>query len=322
MHRLYCITPEKQYDITPLVGKISWQSHVDELGVKLDFTVAFNDDRFFPINPVDLAYLIVLRNQDEIFRGVVVTEQRNGRGEISYTCFDYAFYLNKSKEIYQFNGIPVDQAIRKILSDFNVPAGSIVGIPYPIKKIYNGEVVSDIIKDILSQAEKALGTKYRMEMRLGKLYIEHQQDLVVKPMFQLAPNIAPVPVTAVISNPSRMRSIEEMRNSIKITCNDKVVAEIRDEGLIARYGLLQEVQSIDEKEQGQARQIAANLLKDLGRVFEEISIEVPGADEVRAGRIIEVEEPITGLKGQYLIKDVTHTVEKGIHTMQLGLGVV
>lgn len=321
MHKLFCITNNKQYDITPLVGTISWKSSVDQLGVQLNFEDAYNDDRYFPMNPVDLGSMVVLSNQFEVYRGMVVKEAKNGRSPIQYNSFDFAFYLNKSKAIYQFNGMAADVAIKKILTDFNVPVGSITGIPVPITKIYPGDVVSDIIKDILKQAELVTGIKYRLEMRVDKLYIENQKDLIIAPTFMLADIFGPLPVTSAISNPSRSRSIEEMKNNIKLTNNNKVVSEVKSDYLIRKYGLLQEVQSIEDKDLGKAYTIAASQLKDLGRIMEENSIVVPGDDNARAGRLLEVTEPITGMKGLYLIKDVVHTIKSGIHTMQLGLGV-
>jgi len=322
VHNLYCITNNKQYDITPITGLLTWKSSIDQLGVQLDFEIAYNDDRYFPVNPVDIGSMIVLAGQAEIFRGIVVTEQKTGRGAVQYTCFDPAFYLNQSKAIYQFKGMAADGAIKKVLGDFGVPVGGVAGMPTLITQIYNDKIVADIIRDILDRVEKETGAKHRMEMRAGKLHIEKQTDLLIKPTFKLAENLAEVPVTAAISNPTRRRSIEEMRNSIKIVSEDNVVGEAKNDGLIKQYGLLQEVQSIDKKDTAQAKQIAQNLLKDLGRIMEENSIEVPGHDDVRAGRLIEVEEPVTGMTGRYLVKDVAHTVRNGIHTMQLGLGVM
>lgn len=322
VHQIYCITGQKQYNITPIVGQISWRSNIDELGVQLDFDVAFNDIRLFPKSPVDIGSMVVLKNTDEIFRGFVVTEQKQGRNPIQYNAFDGAFYLNKSKEVYQFSKIAADTAIKKILSDFGVPIGSIASMSLPISKIYPGETGADIIKDILEQVQQATGIKYRMEMRGGKLYIEKQQDLLIKAAFKLADNIGAVDVTEAISEPHRKRSIEEMRNSIKIISDNKVLAEVKNDALIKQYGLLQDVQSIDQKDLAKAKQVASNLLKDLGKIFEENSINVLGDDRVRAGRIIEVTEQITGMSGKYLIKDVTHTINNGLHTMQLGLGVV
>ncbi len=319
-HKLYCITGSKQYDITPIVGSVSWKSDTEQLGVQLDFEIAYNDTRFFPVNPVDLGSMLILYGAAEIFRGLAITEQKNGRAAIQYTCLDPAFYLNKSKGVYQFNGMPANQAITKMLTDFSVPIGSIAAMSTPITKIYNDKVMSEIIKDILSQVTIATGNKYRLEMRAGKIYIENQQDLVITPTFQIALNAGPVACTAAITNPTRKRSIEEMKNSIQIISNNQVVAELKDEALIAKYGLLQEVQTNDGSVTD--LQAAQSLLDEFGKIIEDNGLDLPGNDEVRAGRILAVEEPITGMTGQYLISNVQHTDTAGIHTMNLNLGVV
>lgn len=321
MHELWTVKDNKMYNISPLVGSINWGNNINELGEKLDFDIAFNDDRYFPLNPIDLGNLMILKNNDEILRSIVVTEQRQGRGAIIYNSFDYAFYLNKSKGVYQFNKVLAKKAITKILSDFNIQIGNIVDIPYVVNKIYNDKNISDIIKDILELATNSLGIKYRFEMRLGKLYIEKQDSLLITGVFKLASNLEDYNIINAISNPSRKRSIEDMRNSIKIVSKDKIVAEIKNESLINQYGLLQEIQSIDENI-AQAKNIAKNLLKDLGKIFEENSFDCPGDDRVRAGRLLEVEEPVTGMTGIYLIEDVNHSVKNGIHTMSLSLGVL
>jgi hypothetical protein len=318
-HKLFCINDKKQYDITPLVGSLSWTSNTDELGVQLDFEIACNDDRYFPVNPVDLGSAIALYGSGEIFRGIVVSEDKIGRGSINYTCFDGAFYLNQSKAVYQFNGLAANQAITTMLNDFSVPVGGIAAMSTPVNKIYNDRVIADIIKDILEQVEEAAGNKYRMEMRGGSLFIEDQQDLVIAPVFQIASNIAAAACTAAITDPSRKRSIEKMKNSVKIINDNTVIAEDSNGDFIVQYGLLQEVRSNNGS--ADAQQAAKNLLAELGKVTEENRLELPGSDEVRAGRLIQIEEPITGMTGQYLIKSVTHTDKAGIHTMQLKLGV-
>ncbi|MCT4605856.1 MAG: hypothetical protein N4A64_07085 [Marinisporobacter sp.] len=322
MHQLLNIKDNLQTDITPLVGSISWRSNINELGQQLTFDIAFNDDRYFPMNPVDLGSLIILNNKDEILRAIVVSEQRNGRGRIEYSCFDYAFYLNKSKAVYQFNKVTGKKAIETMLNDFNVPIGNIAPINTVINKIYREKAISEIIKDILDIAKKHTGKKYRMEMRQGKLCIEKQEELIIKGTFQLAENIQPYDITKALSSPSRKRSIEEMKNSVQVVFNNHVIENRKKDELIKQYGLLQEVTTIDKKDKAKARNIADKILEDFGKIFEENSVEIMGDDKVRAGRTIEIKEPITGMTGKYLIKDVNHTVKNGIHKMQLGLGVI
>lgn len=318
-HELWRINQWQMVNITPIVGAISWSDDIDTLGQKLTFNTAYNDHDYFPQVSIEPGNTIVLRNQDEIFRGTMVTENRNGAFERIFDCFDPAFYLNKSKEIFQCNDVKADVAIRQLCGMFNIPVGYIIPIPVVIKKIFNAEL-SSIIKEILEIAENTLGIKYRFEMRQGKLFIEKQSDLVIKGTFSLAG--IEYDLKDSISNPSRKRSIEEMKNSIKMVHNEKVVATVRNQSLIDDYGLLQDIQSVDEENVAKAKNIATNLLKQLGRVSEEGSLDMLGNDNVRSGRLIEIKEPITGMNGLYLIKSVNHTLDKGIHKMSLQLKVI
>lgn len=323
-HRVFDIYSGKQTNITSLVGDISWKDNIDTLGIELDFNIANSDTGTIPKNTLDLGHMIVLlgeKGNNEIFRGFTITENKQGRSAIGYTCFDYGFYLNKSKEVYQFKKIRADTAIKKICSDFKIPIGSIISIPTIITKIYNDKELSEIIRDMLAIATKSTGVKYRMEFRQGKFYIQKYSDIIIKATFNLGGTTQDI--TDFISNPTRNRSIEEMRNSIKIYTGDekkvKIVATAKNDTLIKRYGLLQEIQSVDDKGIAKAKNIANNLLKDLAKITEDNSIELPGNDYVRSGRILEINEILTGMKGYYLIKDCTHTIKNGIHTMQIGL---
>lgn len=321
-YQLWMITSDNLINITPIIGALSWRSSTDELGQQLNFEMAFNDSRFFPKNPLDLGQMVILKSeQEEILRTIIVEEGKQGRQPIYYTSFDPAFYLNKSKAIYQFNTTG-NKAIEKMLSDFNVPVGNIISIPTIIDKIYNNETISDIIKDILKQAEKDQGIKYQMEMRAGKLFIEKQNDLIIKASFDLAANLKNFDSQYSISQPSRTRSIVDMKNSIQIIQENKVVSTDKNQNLIDIYGLLQDVVEVQDKDIAQARNIAKNILRDFGRIIEDNSIEMLGDYKVRAGRILEINERITGMKGNYLVRTVTHTVKNGIHLMSLNLGVI
>jgi hypothetical protein len=313
-HKVYKISGGKRFDITDLVGGLTWSDSIDTLGMQMDFDLAFSDMPQFPKNVLSVGDIVLLNNgTKEIFRGIAVAEERQGRSSRHFTCFDFAFYLNKSKTIIQFNKVKASEAIQKLLQKFNVKS-NITNIPTIIKKIYKEDVVSDIIKDILDQATKQTGHKYRMEMRAGTLVIERQSNLMVT-----------AEVNA-ISNPTRKLSIEEMKNSILIVSGDenstKIFTEVKDQRNISKYGLLQEIQSIDKKDKAQAKNIANNLLKELNKIFEENSIELLGNDNVRAGRVLNLNEKVTGMVGNYLITSCTHTINQGIHKMSLNLGVM
>lgn len=325
-HELWCINESSMINITPLIGSISWRSNMNELGEQLSFDIAFNDDRYFPKNPVDLGSLISLKNGVEVNRTIVITEERNGRGAMAYNCFDYGFYLNKSTDVFQFNNLAANVAIEKIVNKAGIPIGHINCPGVPIDKIYRDKVHSEIIKDILEIILQETGEKYVMEVMLNRFYVEKLSEKIISPTFRLASNIAPVEVIEAISSPNRKRSIEEMKNSVKVVLSDEdsisIAAQVKNQNLINKYGLLQQIVSVDKDNIAQAKVIAENMLRELGKIFEENSITVPGHDEIRAGRVIQIEEHITGMSGKYLIENAEHTIKNGIHMCTLGLGVI
>ncbi|MDT3415593.1 hypothetical protein QO009_001451 [Brevibacillus aydinogluensis] len=319
----------KTLDITPLVGSISWDSNLS-LMASMEFDINWTDAKLFPVNPCDLGDVVILtKDGQEVHRGVIVTEGQSGREAIKYTVYDYAWYLGKSKSVYQFNRIPASQAITKILNDFGMLIGSVPYMGTVIDEIYLEKSPAEIIEDIYKRHEKASGKRYNVEMRQGKIYFEEMKDLVIKGTFKLADNIAPVDVLANPLGADRTRTIESMRNRVKILLERddqektkpkyEIVANAQHEGLIRKYGLLEEVFKIDAEDAAKAREVARILLSRLARIHETNSLKLVGDVAFKAGRLLDVDEPITGMKQRFMITAVKHEVKNQIHTMQLEL---
>ena len=312
-------------DITSLVENATLNSSLDTLGDQLDFEIAYSKMKYYPKIEVNLGDLIQLfDSQKEVFRGIVTNKTRNEKSQ-SFTCFDFAFYLNKSKVIKQFKKVKADTAIKQLLAEFNVPIGKIAPLQTIIKKFYYDKEVSEVIKDILTEVTNTTGNKYVMEMNSGKFCIYQDSELIITCKVRLAENLPLIDISQTISNPSKTANIEDMRNSIKLYAGSeekiKEVAEVKNNALIKKYGLLQETQSVEDKDIVKAKTIAANLLKQLGKVDIQGSIEVLGNFDLRAGRILVLNEPITNLVGKYKIKSANHSIGT-IHTTQLDLAEV
>ncbi|MCY9529174.1 hypothetical protein M5X04_07470 [Paenibacillus alvei] len=326
-HELYLIKGKSKKNITQLIGNLAWSSNIDALGVELSFDYAYNDSSYFnKYDIVELGDHVILTNSGKVLsRFVVVSESVSGRFGKSYTAFDYSWYLNKNETVIQFKKVAASQAIGKLLDRFAIKH-KITPIKTAITKIYKDMTVSDIIKDILEQATKETRTKYRVEMDKDVLTINRMTDLVINPMVRLSSDTLPIPIAVKIANPSRSRSIEDMKNSVLVTNSGeesiKILASAKDAGSVARYGLMTEVVTVDEKNESQARNIAKNTLSEMNRITEEVSVEMLGHDDVRAGRILEIDEPITGIVGSYVIKSANHSVSNGIHKVSVELEAV
>ncbi|MBU7320271.1 XkdQ/YqbQ family protein [Paenibacillus oleatilyticus] len=317
------------YDITPIVDSITWDSNLSMMSA-MEFGIIWNDTRYFAENPCDIGDVVILyEGSKEVNRGVIVTESRSNREAIKYSVYDYAWYLGKSKSVYQFNKIPASQAIRRILNDFGMQIGAIPEMGTLIEELYIEKSPAEIIDEIYKLHEKRSGKRYNVELREGKIYFEDMEELVITGTFQLAGNVE---LYDVFSNPlsaSRKRSIEEMKNRVKIMIErdskdkDKpkyeVVAMNQDEKSIRKYGLLESVYKIDAEDAAKAREVARILLERLNRVQETNSLTLLGDVDFKAGRLLDVTEPITGMKGRYMIMTAKHEVTKQLHMMQIEL---
>ncbi len=318
----------RSYDITPITGSISWDSNLSLTEV-MEFELIWSDVRYYPKNPCDLGDVVLLQKDDkEVYRGIIVTESRSGRESTKYTVYDYAWYLGKSKSVYQFNNIAADKAIEKVLNDFGLLIGHILPMNTPIDDIYLEKSPAEIIEDIYKHHEQRTGTRINVEMRSGKIYFEEMKDLVVKGTFILADNLT---FSDVMDNPlgaDRTRSIESMRNRVKILiegdeqggqANYEIAAIAQDDALIEKYGLIEDVFKIEAEDAAKAREVSRILLQRLARIQESNTLKLVGDIDCKAGRLLDVTEPITGMSGRYMILSAKHSVASQIHTMDLEL---
>ena len=320
----------KTYNITPLKGAVTWDSNLSLMSV-LEFELIWTDiPNLFPKNPCELGdVVILLKDSKEVYRGIIVTEGRSGREAIKYTVYDYAWYLGKSKSVYQFNNIPASQAITRIMNDFGMLIGKIPTMNTLIDEIYIEKSPAEIIEDIYKKDESSTGKRYIAEMREGKIYFEEMKNLVIKGTFRLAENVEFYDVMASPLGANKTSTIESMRNRVKILIERnnqdvdqakyEVVATAQDEALISKYGLLEDVFKIDAEDVAKAREVARILLERLARIQETNSIKLMGDPAFKAGRLLDVTEPITGIYGQYMILAAKHTVANQVHTMDLEL---
>nr|DAD95057.1 MAG TPA: 43 kDa tail protein [Siphoviridae sp. ctVqj4] len=321
-----CIIKGKEiYDISDYAGSITWNDSIDTLGMQLSFSIGISMDRYQPALNIDPGDIVIFRNKVEIFRGIIVSKDI-GRTENSFTAYDFCFYLNKSKVIKQYHKINAAVAIEQLCTELNIKVGSIAPMRCLITHIYYESTAAEIMDDILEQENQETGKQYLKEMRGDSFYIFERTSKPIIATFKPAFNIAEFNIGIAIGNPTRNLSIEEMKNSILIVSGNeksvRILASAKDEEGISRYGLLQEIEKVDEKDKNKVRYIAQNKLSELNQVSETVSVELLGNDEVRAGRVLTLSEKMTGIEGSYLVKACNHTLSNGVHTMSVELGAV
>src|SRR5690625_6737873 len=94
-------------NITNISGNISWKDSIDTQGMELNFDVGRNviDKYMRRYDLVEIGNgIVLLNNNKELFRGIITDLDTNMYSK-GITAYDFAFYMNKSKTIIQFNKI-------------------------------------------------------------------------------------------------------------------------------------------------------------------------------------------------------------------------
>lgn len=301
-------------DISSYAGGLSWQNSIDELSTKLTFSVAKSDTRYVnPYMPI-CGSIINLYTNAEIFRGIVISVDDGAANSNTYTVCDFGWYLNKSKETYQFNHMTAYKAITKMCADFNIPIDSIPQLEKEIKQIYVDKTISDIIADILNLC----GGNYNYDVTPRGLRIYKFGELYAYPEFRITPNTQLLYSPSLRGGISHSVSIEEMKNSIKVISEADSVYTVqtllRDNDSIAKYGFLQEVVKIDTEKEN-AAEVAKEQFEALSQPTETYSAEIIEAVDsyTRAGEIIVIDDV------EYLIESTDHSITNGVHHNSLSL---
>lgn len=309
----------KWWDWTSRVGNVTWTESLDQLGAEFTFTIPFSKwDNRFNAHKIKCGDIFMIQKGSTTWNVGVITETPiNGS---DYKGYDFSWYLNQSETIVQFKSIGADKAIRQLCKKYDVPIKSLSpSLKTAIKKVYKDQTVSEIIKDIIKKAEAETGNDYRLEMYRDKLRVIDLKTTHINPTFkdELGRKI-PCVNTAEITG---TKSIENMRNYIiYASSGDKkkgIKGIAKSQKSIKKYGLLTAVETKDKLTPAKAKQYAKNKLKKLNKVTISFSVHMRGAISIKAGRRIYFEKTGYNIKGWFKVTSVTHTINNGIHTVDM-----
>nr|DAI29456.1 MAG TPA: 43 kDa tail protein [Caudoviricetes sp.] len=316
----------KDKDISDIIGNLTWRDTVDTLGVEVDFELPINryDKKFEFLYDITLGDPIQILNAkgEVLVQAIIVSETPNGK-ITSFTAYDMAWYLNKSTVIKQFKKMIGNDCVKSLCKEIGIDV-EVSGLDTKIDKIYKDKAVSEVIKDIIEQCSQFNSKKFFIEFDKNKLIVSPYKKIKVFGTFEIQKDKF-ININENIGGVSLSKSIVDMKNSVLVITENKgavrTIGEEQDSKSIEKYGKLQEVVTLDEKEFSKANLVAKNELKKLNKITEDFSIDVLGDDNVKSGRVIDIDLPLFNLKGEYLIKESNHTISNHIHKISLKLEV-
>lgn len=299
------------HDISRYVCDISWTNTRRSLATVFNFSVPKADGMKY-INmytPKEGDIFRYSGAKGEYFRGIITEIDDGDAKNNKYVAVDAGWYLNECSDTYQFTNMRADKCLKKICNDLHIPIVQICELSTLITQVYVDKPISDVINDVLSKC----GDIYNFDFVPEGIRFYKCIDMQAEPKFRISSNTELKDSVKFMGDISHKKSLDGMRNSVKVITDTDVIITMKDDSSIDEYGFLQEVVKINDGEN--AETVARNNLDELNKIAESGGGEI--IEELdsytRAGYTIHIGE------AQYIIKSSQHSIKKDVHYNKIDL---
>lgn len=303
-------------DITAFVKSVKRSGDSNKFNRQLDVDINATSDGRTQAISVDVGdKLALFEDGVNRFIGIIFTTDIKTDGALSVTAYDTNIYLAKSVDTRIFTNKKASEIVKILSKDFGFAIGQIDDTGYVIPYLkFAGKSLYDMVLTALTLTFKQTGKRYFVGNTGGKLTIKQGATNATRYMFSAGQNLI---------SASYSRSIEDMATQVKVIGGAKgkeTVVVAKDDAKRAKYGVLQKLETMDEKATAsQVKQRANTLLKEQAVVNEQLSVEVLGVSEVDVGTPVYIASAMTKTASGYYVTNVSHSHRDGLHTMSLEL---
>ncbi len=250
----------------------------------------------------------------KLFKGYVFTKRRNTNDIITVTCYDQIRYL-MNKDTFNYSNKTASDLIKTICSQFELKYGTIANTNFiiPYRAEANRKIL-DSINTALTITTNMTNNKYVIYDDFGKLTLKNINDMK----------------TNYLLDEDCFRSFD-FETSINDTFNQvKVIDDInyktreivieKDDALIAKYGILQQLYYIQEELN--PKEYAKMRLKECKEKSVTFNIfDAIGRLDLRAGNSILVDLSVgeTEYSSRFLITYMQHKFLDEYHTIDMSI---
>ncbi len=252
----------------------------------------------------------------QLFYGFIFVKRRDKAGAIECTAYDQIRYL-KNKDILSYKNITAADVVRLIADDKKLKLGEIepTGYVIPFRSEENITLL-DMIENALDLELSHKGQMFVLYDDYGKLTLKNIANMRVDILIN----------AAAAENFDYTSSIDEQTyNQVKLSYPDRDTGKwasyiVKDGEHINQWGLLQYFDTLQEKENGQAK--AEALLKLYNSKTRRLKIKNALGDvRVRAGCLVGVALDLGDIiaNSYLLVESVCHRFGESEHFMDLTL---
>ena len=319
------VASREQYDISDLIGGLTWFTSIDSQPGKLQFN--FLDNRTVFLRAGDLLELKI--DGKNIFKGKVFKRKKSLGNMWTITAYDSTRYL-KNEDTLLFSANTASDRFKVICEAQGLPYAVLDKSTYKCTAVVeNKHTYYAMLEDAITETRTGSSQRYAFWDNFGKLEF-----------FNLNRQIT----NLVIGDQSLMTdydyeaSIDDAANSVKVLREDKdkgkreIYAE-KDSSNIEKWGKLQVVETISDADlnASQLRQLAKDLLRESNKESITVSVEALSDTTIRAGKLFTwrnselTRDSIGGVKigddNLVLVTQCTHNFD-GVPRMSMEVEVI
>lgn len=321
---IYMTIDNKQgslWNISEIVADIQFKtSRIGRPG-QLTFTLIKNalyQSRLFAYRNGDIVRFYY--NQKPVFLGYIFKIDSGQDEDVKITCYDQIYYLTNT-DTYVVKNITATELIRQIAEDFEVKLGTLDDTGYRIP------AMSEDSKKLLDTIDKAItltlinaNRNYVLYDDFGALTLRNVEDMLLD--FYIGDN-------SLMYGFSHQISIDnDTYNRIKLYKDNKETGNrelfmAQDSINIARWGLLQLYQSVDEDmNEAQINELLTTLSTIKNRERQSLKLDCIGDIRIRAGCYVPVIISEYDINQPFLVDECTHRFNGVDYTTQVQLKVI
>lgn len=271
---------------------------------------------------------VTLDDQHNQFKGTIIDVSKFDK-EAQIVAYDQLYLMKESKIRYSYENITATQLIRNLINDgraLAVEPPHLMETEYEIPyRIEDNVSVLDIIVTALDQTYKYTGQRFYVWDDFGNLVLWSEQQMACITLKVSMDFLKTYDYKESLSDYYNYIRVEGDVTNDAVEEGQRSVFFAQDEEAIKKYGRFEYYQKLDEYENGDF--VARQLLKE--KCKDKISFSLSGVQgdiRVRGGTPIFVdffsEDRKEYIRGWFRTTSVTHTIEDGLHTMDLSLELI
>lgn len=309
------------WDVSQIVTGVQWKtSRIGKAG-SLDFTLIKNalyQDKSFQYNNGDVVR--VHYKNAPVFFGYIFSVDGGKDNAVKIKAYDQLRYLMAS-DTYVLSNVKASEIVEMIAKKFNLKVGTLEDTVYRIPKMMEDA------QQLLSIISRALDYTL-INANLNFVFYDDFGELTIR-------NVESTLIDFIIGDGSLMYDYQ-MKTSIDDDTYNKIVLYkdnkdtgkrelyvAQDSANIAKWGLLQLYQSVDENmNKAQIEQMLDTLATLKNRETKTLKVNAIGDIRVRAGTYARILIKEYDINQPFLVDECTHSFDGAEHTMTLDLKVI